>query len=525
MMNRSASRAWLARRRRAAAAGLAGPERRHRQRQAGAEGARRPLISQATQAAGQQRSPELETRARDEVVLREIFVQEAEKRGLAATPDYKAQMELVRQTRPDPRAVRGLREEEPGHRRRGAGRVRQVQGPVAGTEYRARHILVEKEDDAKKLIAQIKGGAKFEDLAKKNSKDPGSGENGGDLDFAKPDTYVPEFGKAMTKLKKGEMTDAPVKTQFGYHIIRLEDTREAQFPAFDEVKPQIEQRLAQQKLQQFQEDLRKTAKTDYKFGRRRSDDSDGRLSAGLAASAVEPAGLDVQLAVAARRDGRVVRHQHQRRAGLAVELEHQLHHLSRRWRSPGCRWARRPAAPPAARRRPAPAPRAAARRPTAPSGSGRAARPGRRGPASRWRAARASLRPSSSSGSITFSSAVRLASSWKLWNTKPSFRARSAARASSSSANRSVPASRTVPRVGVSRPAMIDSSVLLPEPEAPTMAADSRARSVKSMSWRMVSVPVESATCLVTVLTAMIGSDMRSSGFVASTRRALAAAL
>ena len=124
---------------------------------------------------------------------------------------------------------------------------------------------MEKEDDAKKLIADIKGGAKFEDVAKANSKDPGSAENGGDLDFAKPETYVPEFGQAMAKLKKGEMTDTPVKTQFGFHIIKLEDTREAQFPGFDEVKDQLMKSLAQTKVQKFQEDLKKSAKTDYKF--------------------------------------------------------------------------------------------------------------------------------------------------------------------------------------------------------------------------------------------------------------------
>jgi peptidyl-prolyl cis-trans isomerase C len=110
-----------------------------------------------------------------------------------------------------------------------------------------------------------KAGAKFEDLAKKHSKDPGSGQNGGDLDFAKPDSYVPEFGKAMAALKKGETTAEPVKSQFGYHIIRLEDTREASFPAFDDVKGQIKQRLEQARMQQFQEELRAKAKTDYKF--------------------------------------------------------------------------------------------------------------------------------------------------------------------------------------------------------------------------------------------------------------------
>ena len=136
---------------------------------------------------------------------------------------------------------------------------------ATGTEFRASHILVEKEDEAKSLIAQIKAGGKFEDLAKKHSKDPGSGEKGGDLDFAKPDSYVPEFGKAMSALKKGEMTQDPVKSQFGYHIIRLDDTREAAFPGFDEVKGQIVQRLEQVKLQQYQDSLRKGAKTDYKF--------------------------------------------------------------------------------------------------------------------------------------------------------------------------------------------------------------------------------------------------------------------
>jgi peptidyl-prolyl cis-trans isomerase C len=136
---------------------------------------------------------------------------------------------------------------------------------ASGTEYRARHILVEKEEDAKSLIAQIKGGAKFEDLAKANSKDPGSGANGGDLDFAAPSAYVPEFSQAMVKLKKGEMTETPVKSQFGYHIIKLEDTRDAQFPPLEEVKGQIQQRLTQQKVAAFRDEIRAKAKTDYKF--------------------------------------------------------------------------------------------------------------------------------------------------------------------------------------------------------------------------------------------------------------------
>ena len=102
-------------------------------------------------------------------------------------------------------------------------------------------------------------------MAKKNSKDTGSAENGGELDYAKPESYVPEFGQAMAKLTKGAMTETPVKSQFGWHIIKLEDSREAQFPAFDEVKPQLIQRITQMKLQEYQEKLRSSAKTDYKF--------------------------------------------------------------------------------------------------------------------------------------------------------------------------------------------------------------------------------------------------------------------
>jgi peptidyl-prolyl cis-trans isomerase C len=222
------------------------------------------LIQQAERS-GQKVGPEVQQQARDQVVLREIFVQEAEKRGIAASADFRNQMELARQSILIRELFDDYRKKNPVADDEAKAEYDKFKAQSTGTEYRARHILVEKEDDAKSLIAQIKAGAKFEELAKKNSKDPGSGENGGDLDFAKADSYVPEFGQAMTKLKKGEMTPEPVKTQFGYHIIRLDDTREASFPAFDDVKGQIKQRIEQGKLQKFQEELRSKAKTDYKF--------------------------------------------------------------------------------------------------------------------------------------------------------------------------------------------------------------------------------------------------------------------
>ena len=222
------------------------------------------LLQQAARA-GQQVTPEMQGQARDQVVLREIFVQEAVKRGLAASPDFVAQMELARQSILIRDLFDDYRKKNPISDDMAKVEYEKFKAQGSGMEYHARHILVEKEDEAKALIAQLKAGANFEELAKKNSKDPGSGQNGGDLDFAKPDSYVPEFGSALTKLKKGETTSEPVKTQFGYHIIRLEDTREATFPAFDDVKAQIKQRLEQVRMQQYQEELRAKAKTDYKF--------------------------------------------------------------------------------------------------------------------------------------------------------------------------------------------------------------------------------------------------------------------
>ena len=223
------------------------------------------LIQKQASQQGQQLPPDVDQRVRDKLVMDEIISQEAERRGLSATPDYKVQMEQARQ------ALLGqaLREDFSKKNVVSDAEIQaeydKFKGQASGTEYRARHILVEKEDEAKALIKQLNGGASFEDLAKKNSKDPGSGANGGDLDFAAPGSYVPEFSQAMVKLKKGELTQEPVKTQFGYHIIKLEDTRQAQFPPIEEVKPQIKQRLEQQKLGSFLEDLRAKAKTDYKF--------------------------------------------------------------------------------------------------------------------------------------------------------------------------------------------------------------------------------------------------------------------
>lgn len=197
---------------------------------------------------------------KEEVILREIFMQEAVKRGVGTTAEFKTQMELARQTIMIRSLFAEYQKTNPVTDAEVKAEYDKFAAANSGKEFKARHILVEKKDEADAIIASIKKGGKFEDIAKKQSKDPGSGANGGDLDWAPAASYVPEFSQAMVKLEKGQMTDAPVQTQFGWHIIRVDDVRQAQLPPFEEVKPQIAQQMQQQKLADFQKTLREKAK-------------------------------------------------------------------------------------------------------------------------------------------------------------------------------------------------------------------------------------------------------------------------
>ena len=222
--------------------------------------ARAAALKAQVEASGQPVPPEMDKMIKEEVIFREVLMQEANRRGLANSDIYKQQMEMARQTV----LVNALRadfeKKNPVTDADAKAEYDKFVAANAGKEIKAHHILVESEDRAKAIIAEIKGGKKFEDIAKKESKDPGSGARGGDLDWANPKNYVPEFTEALLKLKKGEITATPVKSQFGWHIIRLDDERQAEMPKFEDVKPQIVQQLQQQKLQQFQDDLRKSAK-------------------------------------------------------------------------------------------------------------------------------------------------------------------------------------------------------------------------------------------------------------------------
>ena len=217
-------------------------------------------LKQQVERSGKPVTPEILAQIKEELIAREIFMQEARKRGLEASEDYKTQLELARQSLLIRELFANFQKKNPVTDTEIQAEYDKFVAANGGKEYRARHILVEKEDEAKVLIADLKKGGKFEDLAKKASKDPGSGANGGDLDWANAASYVPEFSNAMVKLEKGQLTETPVKSQFGFHIIRVDDVREAQLPKLDEVKPQITQQLTQSKLGKFQEDLRAKAK-------------------------------------------------------------------------------------------------------------------------------------------------------------------------------------------------------------------------------------------------------------------------
>ncbi|MBC3884876.1 peptidylprolyl isomerase [Undibacterium griseum] len=208
---------------------------------------------------GQQDTPQLRAMVKQELINREVLMQEAEKSGVASNPEVKNQLEIARQSL----LIRALMidyvKKNPVSDAEIQAEYDKAKAQAGDKEYHAYHILVEKEDDAKAIISKLKAGAKFEELAKQ-SKDTGSASKGGDLDWATPATFVPPFSQAMVALQKGQFTETPVKTEFGYHVIKLDDIRAAKFPALEEVKPQIIDGLQQQKVQAYQQALVKKAK-------------------------------------------------------------------------------------------------------------------------------------------------------------------------------------------------------------------------------------------------------------------------
>jgi peptidyl-prolyl cis-trans isomerase C len=211
-------------------------------------------------AQGQADTPELRNVAKERLITQAILFQEADKQGYGKHSDVKQQVEQNRQMIMIRAMLTNYFEKNPIKDADIQADYEKIKAQTANTkEYNASHILVENEDEAKALIAKLKAGEQFEELAKQ-SKDESSAVKGGNLDWAPATNYVKPFGDALAALKKGEFTDPPVKTQFGYHVIKLEDVRTAEVPTLEELKPEIVQNLQEEQFAAFQDKLRKKAK-------------------------------------------------------------------------------------------------------------------------------------------------------------------------------------------------------------------------------------------------------------------------
>ncbi len=220
------------------------------------------LIVKNATAQGQADTTELRDKVKDEMVTREVLAQEAAKKGLDKTPEAVTQIEIQRQGVLINALLQDYVKTHPVTDEAMKKEYEQVKAQSGGKEYKARHILVETEAEAKQVIAQLKKGGSFEKIAAEKSKDTGSKGQGGNLDWSPANRYVPPFAQALGKLKKGQLTDTPVQTQFGWHVIRLDEERTAKFPSFEEAKPQIQQQMQQQVINKLIADLRAKAKVE-----------------------------------------------------------------------------------------------------------------------------------------------------------------------------------------------------------------------------------------------------------------------
>jgi peptidyl-prolyl cis-trans isomerase C len=205
---------------------------------------------------------QLRTAVRDELINREVIVQEANRLGMTKKPDLQLELELVRQSYIVQAYLRDWVRQHPVSDAEMQKEYERARAQTGDKEYRARHILVASEDEAKKLIAEVKKGSKFEELAQKSTMDEGTKPRGGDLDWNVPGVFDKAFADAMVALQKGQMTEAPVRTRFGFHVIRLDDVRAVSFPPYDKVKAQILQRLTQQRIEEMIRGLRAKAKIE-----------------------------------------------------------------------------------------------------------------------------------------------------------------------------------------------------------------------------------------------------------------------
>ncbi|MDI6748299.1 MAG: peptidylprolyl isomerase [Rhodocyclaceae bacterium] len=222
---------------------------------------RADLLLAGQVAQGQPNTPELQAAVREELIRREVLSQEAAKKGVGKKPEVLNQLELARQGV----LIGAYLNDFATNLKFSDADVQKEYDGIRATlgekEYKARHILVEQETEAMSIVDKLKKGEKFEELAKA-SKDPGSKDRGGDLGWANKTTYVPAFSAALVKLEKGKYTEAPVQSNFGWHVIQLDDMRELKAPGLDEVKPQLIQGMRQRAVEKHILDLRSKAKVE-----------------------------------------------------------------------------------------------------------------------------------------------------------------------------------------------------------------------------------------------------------------------
>jgi peptidyl-prolyl cis-trans isomerase C len=224
--------------------------------------ARQDLLMQQQGTRGMPDNEQTRALVRDELINREVLYQEAQKSGVGKRPEVQAQLDMARQEVIVSAFVRDWVRTHPVTDADVQKEYERARSQTGDKEYHARHILVETEEQAKSLIDELKKGGKFDDLATKNSKDPGSAQRGGDLDWNVPGTYDKQFADALVKLEKGKYTDKPVQTRFGYHIIMLEDVRPVKFPALNEVRQRISQQITQTRIDELVKSLRAKAKVE-----------------------------------------------------------------------------------------------------------------------------------------------------------------------------------------------------------------------------------------------------------------------
>jgi len=218
--------------------------------------------AQLAQSQGQQQDgPEFRENLREIMITREILYQEALKRKLDKNPDYQMQLDLAKQ-----QIILGVLFEDINKKIQPSDadvakeyeRVKTQQGE--SKQYKARHILVKEEAEAKQVLADLQSGGDFAKIAAEKSADPGSKDNGGQLEWSEAEAFVQPFGEALKALKKGELTKEPVKTDYGFHIIELQDVRAVNFPPLEQVKTQIQQSLANKAREDYIATLRTKAK-------------------------------------------------------------------------------------------------------------------------------------------------------------------------------------------------------------------------------------------------------------------------